>query len=107
LTMGKKVLLGLLSGMALVLVGCQTSIPPKIQVRDVDNGKTYTTYQTWGHVGAGRVGYEFTDLDTGKKISVPNYQLTEISEEKSVPKDSAEAKAYKEEAARMGIKVQE
>ena len=71
--MGKSTSLLLLSGIAmLLLVGCQTTIPPKIQVHDVNNGKTYTTYRTWGHVSAGRAGYEFTDLETGKKISVPN-----------------------------------
>ena len=41
--------------------GCATNIPPKLQVRDVGSGRTYTTYQPWGTVEKG-VGYGFTEI---------------------------------------------
>ena len=90
--------------LALLLTGCGgTTIPPKLQVRDVSSGRTYTTYQPWGKVEKG-VGYEFTDAETGSRINLTNYELKTVEGQKSVPGDSAEAKAYEEAKARGGVK---
>ena len=83
--------------------GCGVTIPPKLEVRDVGSGRTYATYQPWGKVIKG-VGYEFTDIDTGKRINLTNYELSTLEGKKSVPPDSAEAEAYKEAKARGGVK---
>jgi hypothetical protein len=82
--------------------GCATTIPSKLQVRDVASGRTYTTYKPWGEVTKG-VGYEFTDLESGNRITLTNYELSTIEGSKSVPGDSAEAKAYEEAKKRGGI----
>src|SRR5262249_51110185 len=87
----------------LALVGCSTNIPPKLQVRDVSSGRLYTTYQSWGDVQKG-VGYSFTDIETGKRITLTNYELNTLEGKKSVPKDSPEAQKYAEAAARGGVK---
>ena len=84
--------------------GCGgTTIPPKLNVRDVASGRTYTTYEPWGEVEKG-VGYEFTDIDTGKRITLTNYELSTLEGKKSVPDDSADAAAFKEAKARGGVK---
>src|SRR5690242_16025074 len=80
----------------LLLTGCGgTTIPPKLQVRDVASGRTYTTYQPWGQVEKG-IGYEFTDAETGNRITLTNYELKTVEGQKSVPGDGAEAKAYEQ-----------
>jgi hypothetical protein len=85
------------------VVGCSTKIPPKLQVRDVSTGKSYETYQPWGKVVKG-AGYQFTDAETGKKITLTNYEVSTIEGEKKVPDKSAEAKEFKEAMERGGIK---
>ena len=61
-----------LAGITLVTTaGCGTAIPPKLEVRDVSSGRTYTTYQPWGEVEKG-VGYQFTDVETGRRINLTN-----------------------------------
>ena len=90
--------------LALALTGCGgTTIPPKLQVRDVASGRTYTTYQPWGQVEKG-IGYEFTDAETGSRINLTNYELKTLEGQKSVPDDSAEASAFKQAKARGGVK---
>ena len=100
----RNVLTGLLAVCVMVaLVGCSVKIPPKLQVRDVSTGKSYETYQPWGKVVKG-AGYQFTDLETGKKITLTNYEVSTLEGEMKVPDKSPEAKAFKEAAARGGIK---
>jgi hypothetical protein len=89
---------------AVFLVGCGgATIPPKLQVRDVSSGRTYNTYEPWGKVEKG-VGYEFTDIDSGKRITLTNYELSTVEGKKSVPGDSADAKTFEEAKARGGMK---
>jgi len=85
-------------------VGCSNAItvPPKLGVRDVASGRTYTTYKPWGGVEKG-VGYEFTDIESGKRITLTNYELNTIEGTKSVPGDSAEAVAFKQAKTRGGV----
>ena len=88
----------------LTLVGCGgTTIPAKVGVRDVSSGRTYTTYQPWGQVEKG-IGYEFTDAETGKRITLTNYELQTLEASKSVPSDSVEAKEFAAAKARGGVK---
>lgn len=89
--------------LALMLAGCATTIPPKLQVRDTTSGRTYTTYQPWGKVTKG-VGYDFTDIDTGNRITLTNYEIKTLEGKKDVPGDSAEAQAFKEQKTRGGVK---
>jgi hypothetical protein len=85
-----------------MLAGCGVNIPPKLEVRDVSSGRTYTTYQPWGQVEKG-VGYSFTDIDTGRRINLTNYELRTVESGKSVSGDSAEAKAFDMAKARGGV----
>ena len=87
---------------ALFVGGCATEIPPKLEVRDVSSGRTYTTYQPWGKITKG-VGYEFTDIDTGKHITLTNYELKTLESKKSVSNESAEASAYNQAKTRGGV----
>ena len=88
----------------LLASGCGgTTIPPKLQVRDVSSGRTYTTYQPWGQVEKG-IGYEFTDTETGNRITLTNYELKTVEGQKSVADDSAEAKAFQQAKVRGGVK---
>ena len=88
---------------AVALTGCATDIPSKLEVRDTGSGRTYTTYKPWGEVTKG-VGYEFTDVETGNRVTLTNYELSTLEGPKSVPNDSPEAKAYNEQKARGGVK---
>jgi hypothetical protein len=92
----------LLIGFSLFVGGCATEIPAKMQVTDVSSGKTYTTYEPWGKVDKG-IGYKFTDIDTGKQITLTNYELKQVESKKSVPGDSPEATAYKQAQSRTGM----
>ena len=83
--------------------GCGTSIPPKLEVRDVSSGRSYVTYQPWGEVEKG-VGYSFTDVETGRRINLQNYELSTLEGKKTVPGDSAEAKAFAMARARGGVR---
>jgi hypothetical protein len=85
------------------LSGCGTTIPPKLEVRDVGSGRTYTTYQPWGEVEKG-TGYQFTDIETGKRITLTNYELKTLEAQKSVSNESAEAKQFNDAKARGGVK---
>ena len=89
--------------LALALAGCATTIPPKLQVRDTGSGRTYTTYQPWGKVTKG-VGYDFTDIDTGNRITLTNYEIKTLEGQKSVPNGSPESKTYAEQKTRGGVK---
>jgi hypothetical protein len=90
--------------LALSAVGCGgVNVPPKLGVRDVGSGRSYTTYEPWGEVEKG-VGYGFTDIDSGKRITLTNYELSTLEGKKTVPGDSAEAQAFKEAKARGGVK---
>ena len=92
------------SALCLGVAGCGgTTIPSKLGVRDTTSGRTYTTYEPWGEVEKG-VGYEFTDIDSGKRITLTNYELSTVEGKKSVPDDSADAAAFKEAKARGGVK---
>src|SRR5688500_6446005 len=91
----------LLGSLAIALSGCATTIPSKLQVRDTASGRTYTTYKPWGKVTKG-VGYDFTDIDTGNRITLTNYEISTLEGEKSVPNDSVEAKSFAESKARGG-----
>src|SRR3954469_16378066 len=86
----------------LSLVGCGTTIPSRLEVRDVGSGRSYTTYEPWGEVTKG-IGYEFTDIETGKRITLTNYELKTLEGPKTVAGDSVEAKTYAEERARGGV----
>jgi hypothetical protein len=101
--MGGAIRLLLLGTLALVLVGCAATIPPKLEVRDTASGRTYSTYQPWGKITKG-VGYEFTDIETGKRITLTNYEIATIEGKKSVPPGSVEAKSFEEQKARGGVK---
>src|SRR4051794_30958638 len=87
---------------ACLLVGCGTNIPPRLEVRDPASGRTYQTYQTWGQVEKG-VGYGFTDIETGRKVTLTNYEIKTIESQKSVAGNSAEAKAFQSAKARGGL----
>lgn len=89
-------------GLTLFVAGCATDIPPKLEVRDVASGRTYTTYQPWGEVSKG-VGYEFTDIETGKHITLTNYELKTLEGKKSVPNESSEAMNFKQAKVRGGV----
>ena len=90
-------------GAAMLLVGCSTNIPPRLEVRDVSSGRTYQTYKPWGEVEKG-IGYSFTDIETGRKITLTNYELRTLEGQKSVSNDSPEAQAYKTAKVRGGVK---
>jgi hypothetical protein len=97
-------LFAILVAMAVTLIaGCSQEIPPKLEVRDVGSGRTYYTYQPWGEVTKG-VGYEFTDIETGKRVNLTNYEVRTLESKKSVPADSPDATAFKEAKARGGVK---
>ena len=89
--------------LAFTLAGCATSIPAKLQVRDVASGRTYTTYQPWGKVTKG-IGYDFTDIETGNRVTLQNYELSTIEASKSVSGDSVDAKEFEAARARGGVK---
>lgn len=89
-------------GLALAVTGCTTTIPPRIEVRDVSSGRMYNTYQPWGKVTKG-VGYEFTDIETGSRVTLTNYEIRTLEAQKSVGTDTPEARAFKEAKARGGI----
>lgn len=92
------------SGVLLIgVAGCATNIPPRLEVRDVSSGRTYTTYKPWGQVEKG-VGYSFTDIETGNHITLTNYEVKTVEGEKSVPNDSADAKAFQDAMSRGGVK---
>jgi hypothetical protein len=93
----------LLGSLAVVLWGCGTTIPPKLQVRDTASGRTYTTYQPWGKITKG-VGYDFTDIESGNRVTLTNYEIRTVEGQKSVPSDSVEAKSFAESKARGGVK---
>lgn len=98
----RKLLLSCVAAGLITLAGCSTQIPPKLQVRDVASGRSYTTYQPWGKVDKG-IGYQFTDIETGRRITLTNYELHTLEGSKSVPSDSPEATAFKEAKARGGV----
>jgi hypothetical protein len=85
------------------VAGCGVNIPPKLEVRDVSSGRSYVTYQPWGEVEKG-VGYSFTDVETGRRINLQNYEIRTLEGRKSVPGDSAEAKAYATARERGGVR---
>lgn len=89
--------------LVLALAGCATTIPSKLEVRDVSSGRTYNTYHPWGKVTKG-VGYEFTDIETGKRITLTNYEISTLEAKKSVSPGSIEAKEYSAAKARGGVK---
>jgi hypothetical protein len=86
-----------------VLVGCGVTIPPKLEVRDVSSGRTYQTYQPWGQVEKG-IGYSFTDVETGRRVTLTNYELRTLESQKNVPGDSTDARAFEEAKVRGGLK---
>jgi len=96
-------LVALLGTLVLAAVGCATTIPAKLQVRDVSSGRTYYTYQPWGQVEKG-IGYAFVDSDTGNHITLTNYELKTVEGPKSVANDSPEAKSFEAAKARGGLK---
>ena len=69
-----------LSVLLLAAAGCGTNIPPKLEVRDPNSGRSYQTYQSWGQVEKG-VGYGFTDIETGSRITLTNYEIRTIEPE--------------------------
>jgi hypothetical protein len=85
-----------------VLAGCGTEIPPRLEVRDPASGRAYQTYQPWGHVEKG-VGYNFTDIESGKRITLTNYEIKTLETKKTVPGDSPDAQAYKAAKQRGGV----
>ena len=87
----------------LFIGGCGKNIPPKLQVRDVSSGKLYTTYKPWGEVTKG-TGYEFTDIETGNRVTLTNYEVSTIESEKTVPNDSPDARAFEDARVRGGVK---
>jgi hypothetical protein len=89
--------------LALALSGCSTTIPDKLQVRDVSSGRTYTTYKPWGKVTKG-IGYDFTDIESGNRITLTNYEISTLEASKSVGGDSVEAKEFTAAKARGGVK---
>jgi hypothetical protein len=93
------VLIGVLG---LFAAGCTTDIPPRLQVRDVSSGRTYTTYQPWGEVTKG-TGYEFTDIETGKHVTLTNYEISTLEGKKAVPNDSVDAKNFQAAKTRGGV----
>ena len=86
-----------------LLAGCGTNIPPKLEVRDPGSGRTYQTYKPWGQVEKG-VGYEFTDIETGRRVTLTNYELKTLEAEKTVSGDSPEAQEYAKAKERGGVK---
>src|SRR5687767_11853915 len=99
--MRRAYVIGVFLGIGLV-AGCGTTIPPKLEVRDPNSGRTYETYKPWGQVEKG-VGYGFTDIETGRRVTLTNYELRTLEGQKSVPGDSAEAQAYAKAKERGGV----
>ena len=97
--------LSLSIGAVTTIVGCAsgTAIPAKLEVRDTGSGRTYHTYEPWGEVEKG-VGYSFTDIDTGKKVTLTGYEVKTTDAAKTVANDSPEAAAFKESKTRGGMK---
>lgn len=93
----------LVAMLALFIVGCGVNIPPRLEVRDVGSGKIYTTYQPWGQVEKG-VGYTFSDAETGRKVTLTNYELRTVEDQKNVSGDSIDAKNFEAAKARAGVK---
>ena len=90
--------------LALVLLaGCGQTIPPKLEVRDPASGRTYQTYKPWGQVEKG-VGYGFTDIETGRRVTLTNYEIRTVEGEKTVSPDSPEAQAFETAKERGGVK---
>src|SRR5690349_5277438 len=88
---------------ALALAGCATQIPPRLEVRDVSSGRTYQTYKPWGQVEKG-IGYGFTDIESGRKITLTNYEVRTLEDQKSVSPESPDAKSFEAAKARGGVK---
>ena len=100
----RKLVAACLAGVfAVALTGCATEIPARLEVRDVTSGRTYQTYEPWGQVEKG-MGYRFTDIQTGKRINLTNYELRTLEAKKSVDNNSSEATEFKEAKARGGVK---
>jgi hypothetical protein len=97
--------LALAIGAATTLIGCAsgTSIPSRLEVRDTGSGRTYQTYEPWGEVEKG-IGYQFTDIETGKRITLTNYEIKTLDGSKTVANDSPEAQKFKEAKVRGGMK---
>ena len=94
----------LMSGVvALCVVGCSTTIPAKLEVRDVTTGRTYQTYENWGVVTKG-VGYAFTDIETGSHINLTAYEIKTLEGQKNVDPNSVDAKEFSAAKARGGVK---
>jgi hypothetical protein len=93
----------LVSGAASLLAGCSTKIPSLLEVREVGSGRTYTTYQPWGRVTKG-VGYEFTDVETGRRVTLNNYEVRTLEGAKKVSRESPEARSFEQAKARGGVK---
>lgn len=85
------------------LSGCTENIPPKVEVRDVSSGTTFTTYQPWGKVEKGQ-GYTFTDITSGRRVTLNNYETRQVQSSMTVDSKSPEAIAFKEAKARGGVK---
>jgi hypothetical protein len=86
----------------LLISGCGVDIPPRLEVRDVSSSTAYSTYEPWGRVEKG-IGYQFTDIESGKRVTLTNYELRTLETRKNVPGDSPEARAFNEAKARGGI----
>lgn len=86
-----------------MLAGCATWIPAKVEVKDVGTGQTFTTYEPWGRVEKG-VGYVFTDIESGRRITLTSYETKPLEKAKSVSPTGAEAKAFESAKARGGVK---
>ena len=97
--------LSLALGALTTVVGCSsgTPIPSRLEVRDTGSGRTYQTYEPWGEVEKG-IGYQFTDIETGKRITLTNYEIKTLDGSKSVASDSPEAQKFREAKVRGGMK---
>jgi hypothetical protein len=97
--------LSLFLGALTTVVGCSsgTPIPSRLEVRDTGSGRTYQTYEPWGEVEKG-IGYQFTDIETGKRITLTNYEIKTLDGSKTVANDSPEAQKFREAKVRGGMK---
>lgn len=89
--------------LSIVLTGCTTAIPDRLEVRDVGSGRTYQTYKPWGEVEKG-VGFSFVDIETGRRVNLTNYEVRTLEGKKDVGNDTPEAKAFKAAKERGGVK---
>lgn len=58
---------------AVVLGGCST-VPTKIEVKDVSSGRVYQTYEDPRWAKENMLGFNFVDIDSGSTVMLKSYE---------------------------------